>query len=342
MASAAAGTVVAPFAGVGERCRMQLRTASIDEAVAAVEQSYGPHELVLNATRGLDLRFAGFDVGRLAVSHIAYGCPAIGRPQRPNGYWMFSFVAAGESRVGGEPVGAGMVCVRAPGTMTDVPMSADLQLVNLKVDAADLLDAQATLFGHAGAAAPRLHERLAAGSAPTQQFVQLLQRLHGLPSCPPPYAALLERRWHEAALFELLLALPRQDDRRRAHDIAPRGAVERALELIDADMTADLTLSDLARGAGVGARALTRGFQRRLGVSPMRYLQQRRLERARSDLLDGRGSVTEVAYRWGFGNLGDFALKYRQRFGERPSETLRGGPPPLPVQRPAASVPKRA
>ena len=55
----------------------------------------------------------------------------------------------------------------------------------------------------------------------------------------------------------------------------------------------------------------------------MRYLQQCRLERARADLLDARASVTETAYRWGFGNLGDFAARYRERFGEKPSETLR-------------------
>jgi AraC-like DNA-binding protein len=55
----------------------------------------------------------------------------------------------------------------------------------------------------------------------------------------------------------------------------------------------------------------------------MRYLQQCRLERARADLLDRRGTVTEVAYSWGFGNLGDFSARYRARFGELPNETLR-------------------
>jgi len=94
--------------------------------------------------------------------------------------------------------------------------------------------------------------------------------------------------------------------------------------MIHADPAAGITLGDLARTTGVGVRALTRGFERRLGISPMRYLQHRRLERARSDLLDGCGSVTSVAYRWGFGNLGDFSLAYRERFGERPSDTLRG------------------
>ena len=34
-------------------------------------------------------------------------------------------------------------------------------------------------------------------------------------------------------------------------------------------------------------------------------------------------SVTGVAYACGFGNLGHFATDYQQKFGERPSDTLR-------------------
>jgi AraC-like DNA-binding protein len=33
--------------------------------------------------------------------------------------------------------------------------------------------------------------------------------------------------------------------------------------------------------------------------------------------------VTDVAYRWGFSNLGDFAAAYARRFSELPSTTLR-------------------
>ena len=34
-------------------------------------------------------------------------------------------------------------------------------------------------------------------------------------------------------------------------------------------------------------------------------------------------TVTEVAQHWGFGHLGSFAVLYRKRFGESPSQTLK-------------------
>ena len=53
----------------------------------------------------------------------------------------------------------------------------------------------------------------------------------------------------------------------------------------------------------------------------------RRLAAAHQDLLDadpaGGASVAEIAHRWGFAHLARFAERYRQAYGEKPSETLR-------------------
>jgi AraC-like DNA-binding protein len=296
-------------------------TSRADEAVAAVEQLYGPHALLLNHRRGLHLQLSGFDLGRLSVSRISYGCPAIGKPAQPNDYWVFSSIVSGEVRVGGEIAGAATACVRAPGAMTEIPMSADLRLANLKVGHADLLDARALLLGYQPDEPLRFVDCMPAQSPAAVQFMALLVRLQQLPLLDPRFAAPLERRWQEATLLELLLVFPGVRTGALGRGSAPRGAMDRAVDLIDADPSANLTLGDLARASGVGIRALSRAFERRLGTSPMRYLQQRRLERARSDLLDGMGNVTAVALQWGFSNLGDFAKAYRARFGELPRQT---------------------
>ena len=305
------------------RWRSQFQTHRTEEAIELVEQLYGPHSLALRTQRELDMRLAGFDVGRLNVSSIEYGCAATARTEEPHNYWVFSFAARGEIVVGKEIARAGNAGVRAPEAAGDLPMSADLRLVNLKVEHEDLMEAARTLFGQAAARPLRWPELVPSGSAPALQLASLMQRLNQLPVCDSPYAPLLERRWQKAALLELLMAWPHSLSARLGVQAAPPNAVDRALNFMHADPGAACSLAEVARAAGVGMRALTRGFEKRLGTSPMRYLQQCRLERARADLLDARGSVTDIAYRWGFGNLGDFAARYRERYGERPSETLR-------------------
>ncbi|MCW2522306.1 MAG: transcriptional regulator, AraC family, partial [Frankiales bacterium] len=69
------------------------------------------------------------------------------------------------------------------------------------------------------------------------------------------------------------------------------------------------------------------GFARSVGQSPMRYLQQVRLERVHAELAQaepGATTITEAATRWGFTHLGRFANQYRTTFGELPSATLAG------------------
>ena len=270
------------------------------------------------------MRLAGFDIGGMNVSSIEYGCVATARTDEPHDYWIFSYAARGEIVVGRELAQAGNAGVRAPQAMGDVPMSADLQLLNIKVEHGDLMAACRTLFGELPSEPLHFPELVAPGSAPAQHLVGLMHRLNALPVCTAaPFTALLERRWQEAALLELMMAWPHSWTRALGNQGAPRGAVDRAVEFMQADPGAAVTLEDIARSAGVGIRALTRGFEKRFGTSPMRYLAQCRLERARSDLQDGAGTVTDIAYRWGFGNLGDFAARYRERYGELPSETLR-------------------
>jgi transcriptional regulator GlxA family with amidase domain len=87
-----------------------------------------------------------------------------------------------------------------------------------------------------------------------------------------------------------------------------------------------ITVSRLADVACVSVRSLQEGFRRHLGMSPTRYLREVRLARAHEDLRladPDQATVTQIARRWGFSNIGRFAQMYAQRYGKPPSETLR-------------------
>ena len=76
---------------------------------------------------------------------------------------------------------------------------------------------------------------------------------------------------------------------------------------------------------------LRRACQAILGMTPVSHLQTLRLSEVRRTLStqDGAAStITAVASRFGFHELGRFAAVYRAAFGEHPSETRRSCPIP--------------
>jgi AraC-like DNA-binding protein len=95
---------------------------------------------------------------------------------------------------------------------------------------------------------------------------------------------------------------------------------------VEANFGVPLLIRDLCRLVGVSERTLRTLCHEQLGVSPQRFLALRRLHMARRELLrsdDHSATVTEIAIRCGFWELGRFAAVYKSLFGESPSATLR-------------------
>jgi transcriptional regulator GlxA family with amidase domain len=105
-----------------------------------------------------------------------------------------------------------------------------------------------------------------------------------------------------------------------------REIVDRFEKIARANLATTTSVAALCRAAGVTPRTLARAFRAVHGTTPVHYLHVLRLSEARQTLLakvGGCSTVTEVATRFGFRELGRFAGEYRERFGESPSETLR-------------------
>ena len=101
--------------------------------------------------------------------------------------------------------------------------------------------------------------------------------------------------------------------------------LRKVLDRLEAEPNRPWRVEDLAAVSGVARRTLHKHFRSFLGRSPMEFLRELRLDRARQELLrasPGAG-VTEVAESCGITHLGRFATRYRERYGESPSATLR-------------------
>jgi AraC-like DNA-binding protein len=139
------------------------------------------------------------------------------------------------------------------------------------------------------------------------------------PGADPHQLVLAEAR----LLTQLTQLIPQGPVRRRPADMTEQRV--RDLEgWIEAHLGEPITLGELCQVAGVGARCLQRTFEYRRGVSPMRFVAERRLAATHHALLHAgsQANVTSIALAHGFDHVGRFAQLYRQVIGELPSRTL--------------------
>lgn len=108
--------------------------------------------------------------------------------------------------------------------------------------------------------------------------------------------------------------------------LLPR-SVRHAQEYLHSQVEHPLSLADVCQHLGVSARALQLAFKENLGLSPMAYLRDIRLDCVRTTLQQTHSPnkvvISQVAGTYGFLHLGHFAAQYRHRFGELPAQTLK-------------------
>lgn len=95
-------------------------------------------------------------------------------------------------------------------------------------------------------------------------------------------------------------------------------------EIFLADLARPWTVEEMARGVNVSVSHLNRLFKTEFGQSPMRYLQNLRLERAADLLRTSFLSVREIRACTGFTDKTVFTQSFRKRYGTTPAN-FRGG-----------------
>ncbi len=84
------------------------------------------------------------------------------------------------------------------------------------------------------------------------------------------------------------------------------------------------SIGELCIELNISRRTLNHAFMRVLGVTPVSYIRNIRLNRVRADLLKSTHSdcaISTIAMHWGFWHMSLFSRYYKALFGELPSET---------------------
>jgi AraC-like DNA-binding protein len=101
--------------------------------------------------------------------------------------------------------------------------------------------------------------------------------------------------------------------------VPPARHLLRAKDLADARYFEPLSVSDLARVAGLSRAHFSREFRRVYGESPHAYLLTRRLERAAALLRMTDRSVADVCFSVGLASVGSFTTSFRRTYGVSPT-----------------------
>jgi AraC-like DNA-binding protein len=325
-------------------CRQALLASSDrDQAQHVVGRVFRPHRLVpALAATPMAARMNHLGAGLLGLSDLEYGRAVDILPGPLESFYLLQIPVAGSAQItcGGESFESDATCASLLSPAPDLRMhwrAGNRQLI-LRIEAAAMQRFVDCWCGEAAVPLPGFAPKLQLDSQPA--LVDLLLSLiaiaerqsvarsdadarHVTDAVPWPIstaqlhyrlmATLLASQPHDASAHLAAIGLP----------VAPR-CVRQAEDYLEAHCAEAITPEALAAATGVSVRSLFLGFQRFRGVSPMRWLRELRMHRARQELLgSGPGAhVTDVALRWGFYHLGRFAQEYRAAYGETPAQTL--------------------
>lgn len=302
-----------------------FESTDLDETRELISRVMQPHALVPSGTGRGRSHMDFVRLGGLGLGTIAFGDAMRVNVRSVDGYYLLMFCVTGNAEV--QTMGRSMQVNRdqgvlcAPGQAFDALLSPGCEQFVLRID-------PVALNAHAGLVARDLTSLVPVGSAHLRGWMQQLQLVASSPELLASARSNPRVATHLESLLVDLFATGHVSNMGFASKRSPvsPGFVKRAEAFIEANCREPLELLDIASAAGVSARTLRDGFQQFRGVSPMQYVRQLRLERARDALraapLDVR--VAEIALDCGFAHLGRFAMVYKAMFGESPSETLRG------------------
>ena len=96
-------------------------------------------------------------------------------------------------------------------------------------------------------------------------------------------------------------------------------AIGRALSMLHARVNHPWTADELAAAVAMSRSAFAERFTQMIGVPPMRYLTNWRMQLAAGKLRDARMSIAQIAFDVGYESEAAFSRAFRREMGQAPA-----------------------
>lgn len=308
-----------------------LASGDFDEVVHGCSRALRPHDLFMRGRSAtLAARLHHLPIGPLSLSRLRYGGDVTVVPAMPEAdNFLITLPLGGNARFccgsSTADVASGQGTIVGPYQDFRLDIDAAFDQILLRLDRRRVEAVCANLLGTEKAAP--VHFALSLSDMPAF-WRKLLDAAASLSTFSAASAhAKIYAQLEELIIQSLLVAQPNNFSAAISAParLAPSAQVRKAMEYMRQHISEPIRPSQVARHCGVSLRSLQAGFQRDLGTSPGQWLRAERLDRVHAILASaapGSLAVTDVALQWGFFHLGEFAARFKERFGEKPSSVL--------------------
>jgi len=314
---------------IASEIRWNFETLDLGRMRREISRLLRPYSMQADAGSGYRARLCYRRLRDVDLTVMEYGCAVTIAADRMKDFSLLHVPLSGHYfvRGGGQTrqVTSGLAHLVHPQMRLAMEFSSDCRLLVLRFDEPQLTRVEHAMRHQSGA------EELGHILSLQNGNGRSLGRVVDYIARELTQGVLLEQRPHlspgmeDLLLSSLALTL---DPTPIANRISSPYYVRRAERFILENLTTDLELDEVVAASRVSARTLFRGFRTVHGQGPIAWARDRRLERARGDLLAAseKPRICDIALRWGFTHLGHFCAAYRARYGQTPSQSLQMRP----------------
>lgn len=312
-----------------------IHTRDLDEAREAVSDVYLPHQLSRASGGPMEMTLNACGNPGLTIGYLTYQAETALHMPAPGEFYHLNLTTAGHTsgsredgrRAETDAGSSGLLLM--PDRDCTVKWSSDAEQLILRFSRTRLENHAADLLGQNigepvefdfGVDLTTARGRSLLASA--EFMAAEMNRVGGIADNP-----LIVEQLESFVMSNLLLAVPNTYTKTLATP-APTvnlGRLKPVVDFMEANADEAISPAELARVGHMSIRTLHASFQQVLQTTPMDYLRRIRMERVRTELIsnpDPDVKITDLAARWGFYHPSRFAARYRETYGELPSETV--------------------